>query len=387
MKCFKFRGALTLGLTALGLTTSTLLSLGAAQPVGAVDVPLELGSIIDGTLEAGDQQLAVDGSYYDVYTFNGTAGQQVIIRMTSQTLDSYLVLLDPTGNSLIQDDDGGGNLDAQIVYTLPVNGRYTIYANAYSANQTGAYRLEVQTATAATAPPPVSTQPRRYFCDEDTSTPVTRARRKDGAIGPLIEWTSGTTLPNTSSSVESCRDVANNLEEIHTRLGRNFAITAGTLNGQPVVCAGTARGVCDPDGEILTANSSNDARQYAIQIVTAIRALQELPPILPEDNTPLAIVPQFDFLDLLSYSNCLEDVIRLHQNPAMLTTQGRRSNCLPDIFARYTNGISRSQALEIITAADVYATGENLDSRLYPPRGQRARIQQIFGFTYSIDQR
>jgi len=384
--------------------------LGGLQAARAVDEvsALELGSTISGTLEAGDSQLSADGSFFDTYSFEGREGERVRIRMTSTDMDSYLILLAPDGRSLIQDDDSGGNLNAQIVYTLPVDGRYTIYANAYSSVQSGSYQLELQAADATT---PVmaagATSAPRYFCDESGDTPVTKARRKDGLVGPLIEWPSDRSLPNISA-VERCRRVAYNLDTIHTRLGRNFAITAGRLQEQPVVCAGTAPGVCDPDGLILTATSRDDARQFAIRLGTAITALRNAPTESPtvsttgqstgqstgqpteqpvSDPIPLAVAPQFTFRDILSYSNCLEDVIQLYQDPQRLKRSGRRSDCLSEIFARYTSGISRSQAIEIITAADRYATTDGRETLLYPPRGQRVRIQNMFGFTYAIDER
>lgn len=389
MKSSKFLYILTSGVTMLSL-------LGIPQSVRAnqqVSV-LEFGSAVSGTLEAGDNQLAADGSFFDTYTFEGTAEQRVRIRMTSDRLDSYLILLAPDGRSLIQDDDSAGNLDAQIVYTLPTDGRYTVYANAYSSVQSGTYRLELQLADATT--PTIAagtTSTPRYFCNESDEEPVTEARRKDGLVGPLIEWTADRALPNIST-VERCRRVAYNLDTVHTRLGRNFAITTGRLQNQPVVCAGTAPGVCDPDGLILTATSQDDARQFAIRLGTAITALRNAPPdpsITPaeqpaEDVTPLAVAPQFTFRDILSYSNCLEDVIQLYQDPQRLKRSGRRSDCLSDIFSRYTSGISRSQALQIITAADRYATADGRETLLYPPRGQRVRVQSMFGFTYTIDQ-
>jgi hypothetical protein len=58
---------------------------------------------------------------------------------------------------------------------------------------------------------------------------------------------------------------------------------------------------------------------------------------------------------------------------------------LPEVFQVYGNkGLSPSQALELIRAADQYATYQ-LNPILYPPQGQRARIAKMFGFTYQID--
>lgn len=387
----------TLPAFVIGTALLTVLTVSKTSAVRAEVVPIEIGASITNRLEPGDDQLDEDGSYFDTYTFAGSAGQQIVITMSSEELDSYLILLDTSGNSLIQDDDGGGDLDARILYTLPADGQYTIYANAYSGGVGGAYRLELQSVVAR-SPVRVIPSDRRYFCDEMVNPPVTRARRKDGVSGTLLEWTDDLAVANLST-LQRCRQVADNLETIHNRLGRNFAITAGRIRNQPVVCAATAPGVCDPNGQILTATSDANARDLAIQIGTSITELRSIPigspepastPVAanlrPDDGTPLSVTPVFTFRDALAYSYCLEDVIQLYQDPNRLQREGRRGDCLEEVFARYGNGISRSQALALITEANQYATESLRPSVLYPPRGQRVRIQELFDFTYPVDQ-
>jgi hypothetical protein len=71
-------------------------------------------------------------AYYWEWTFQGTQGKQVEIVMqhTSGNLDPYLVVLVPNG-TWYEDDDNGGNMDAQISFTLPVNGNYTIQTTRF----------------------------------------------------------------------------------------------------------------------------------------------------------------------------------------------------------------------------------------------------------------
>jgi serine/threonine protein kinase len=47
--------------------------------------------------------------------------------------DPYLILLDPQGKEVARDDDGGGNLDAQIRYSPAATGEYTIQATVLAA--------------------------------------------------------------------------------------------------------------------------------------------------------------------------------------------------------------------------------------------------------------
>jgi S1-C subfamily serine protease len=100
---------------------------------------------IEASLRQDDNVLPVDNSFFDIYTFEGRAGQEVTIEMNSQEIDSYLILLDPTGQELAQDDDGGGNSNAKIQVTLPENGTYTILANSAKEGEFGRYRLSANT--------------------------------------------------------------------------------------------------------------------------------------------------------------------------------------------------------------------------------------------------
>jgi hypothetical protein len=73
---------------------------------------------------------------YEVpFTFEGTAGDTIVIAMTATTegLDSYLVLLGPdSGEPLASDDDGAGNLNSLIgPFVLPETGTYTILATRF----------------------------------------------------------------------------------------------------------------------------------------------------------------------------------------------------------------------------------------------------------------
>ncbi len=68
-----------------------------------------------------------------IQLFNGTAGAEVTITMTSNDFDAYLVLTDAVGAVIAEDDDSGGRLNAQISTTLPSDGAYTIIATSLRA--------------------------------------------------------------------------------------------------------------------------------------------------------------------------------------------------------------------------------------------------------------
>jgi hypothetical protein len=79
------------------------------------------------------------------WQFTGHTGDLILIDMRADgsNLDSYLSLLDPFGNPLASDDDGGEGLNARIgPYRLPSDGIYTILAGRYSG--AGSYLLQLK---------------------------------------------------------------------------------------------------------------------------------------------------------------------------------------------------------------------------------------------------
>lgn len=88
---------------------------------------LAYGDTVSGTITQETNLLA--------YTFEGSAGDLVTIRMnmTQGSLDSYLILRDPNGETLTEnDDDPNGIRDSLIeAHELPVDGTYTIIATRF----------------------------------------------------------------------------------------------------------------------------------------------------------------------------------------------------------------------------------------------------------------
>ena len=111
---------------------------------------------------AGDCSLS-DSSRYDLYSFSATAGQQVAITMTGTApVDPYLILVAPDGDTLAEDDNGGGGTTARIppvagtFGSLPQTGTYTIYANTALGNQLGNYSLTLNFSGASCPSTPIA---------------------------------------------------------------------------------------------------------------------------------------------------------------------------------------------------------------------------------------
>jgi len=117
------------------------------------------GPAVSGKLTNQSSILPADNSFFDLYSFEGKAGQRITIEMKSQEIDSYLILLGPNQRQIAQDDDGAGNNNARITVSLPADGTYTLLANSNEARQSGAYTLELK----ATAP----TEPSRAILQEE----------------------------------------------------------------------------------------------------------------------------------------------------------------------------------------------------------------------------
>jgi hypothetical protein len=103
---------------------------------------LAYGQALNDRLERTDP--LDDGGYVDTYRFDGRAGDQVVVEMSSADFDTYLTLVTPAGTE-IENDDADGDQDlSRVALTLKESGRYTIQASSYDNKVTGAYRLTLR---------------------------------------------------------------------------------------------------------------------------------------------------------------------------------------------------------------------------------------------------
>jgi Circadian oscillating protein COP23/Bacterial pre-peptidase C-terminal domain len=91
-----------------------------------------------------------DGSHYQVYEFQGRAGQTVAIAMESGAFDPYVLLWNDNNQKIAENDDASSTtLNSLLALTLPYTGTYRVVANALEPNQEGRYRLTIRTDSAA----------------------------------------------------------------------------------------------------------------------------------------------------------------------------------------------------------------------------------------------
>lgn len=90
-----------------------------------------------------------ENGFVNLYTFQGKAGQKVIIEMTSKTINPFLSLYQlvetTKGNQPLliteNDDKGAGDFNSLITTTLPADGVYVIRAKSSTDRQSGDYSL------------------------------------------------------------------------------------------------------------------------------------------------------------------------------------------------------------------------------------------------------
>jgi hypothetical protein len=102
---------------------------------GEADRVLPVGEVVERSLSGRP----------DRWVFTAGAGDQVTIEMrqVDDFLDPYLQLLAPSGDTLAEDDDSGGRLNARIRIELQEDGEHVLRAGGFGASR-GTYQLTLR---------------------------------------------------------------------------------------------------------------------------------------------------------------------------------------------------------------------------------------------------
>jgi hypothetical protein len=103
--------------------------------------PISVGETVTGNITAADCRLET-GTLGDAYTISLTQTTALQIDMSSNQLDTVLLLTDEGGEWLGLDDDGGVGTNSRLIITLGP-GNYTIWATTFYPGEVGAYQLSV----------------------------------------------------------------------------------------------------------------------------------------------------------------------------------------------------------------------------------------------------
>lgn len=128
---------------------------GAAPAEAKTSGMLIPGEPVEGRLHRGLPAYS-DGSYFETWTYEGDAGEELHLKMNSGDLDAFLVVEGPDGATIREIDDAPGSTDAVGQVVLPRSGTYAIHATSYGGGEIGRYRLLVVT----TAPRQAAAAPR-----------------------------------------------------------------------------------------------------------------------------------------------------------------------------------------------------------------------------------
>jgi hypothetical protein len=118
--------------------------MGVAQSVPEFE-PLTITGVLD-----ENSEVFINGGWINlhIHTFEGVAGQRVIIDLISDEFDAYLILLSPD-KALLEQNDWGDGTNARMALELPITGTYSIGVNSWAVGETGRYQLTVRAGTAA----------------------------------------------------------------------------------------------------------------------------------------------------------------------------------------------------------------------------------------------
>ena len=98
----------------------------------------------NGELDLGDETLTT-GEYVDTYRFQGWPGQHLSLDLESDDFDTYLILKDPRGGQVENDDadESGPAGHSHIERDLSEAGVYSVLVTSYEPGEIGSYRLEI----------------------------------------------------------------------------------------------------------------------------------------------------------------------------------------------------------------------------------------------------
>jgi serine protease Do len=149
----------TVGLVLFGLVALLILLLSSVHLAGAasqipdqenksaqtkvkLDTPLD----VKGQLQDNDAKDPVHNQPCKTYMVKLKKGKTYIIDMVSKDFDSYLRLETAQGNQLAEDDDSGGDLNAQILFAPEADGSFKVIATRFE-DGTGNFTLRVHELT------------------------------------------------------------------------------------------------------------------------------------------------------------------------------------------------------------------------------------------------
>lgn len=132
------------GIGAVGATVG-LAGCGGLPGFGS-DVDMEYGDSVDGEITEDSPEDPIYGDLAEPHRFEGSDNDDIVVSMTSEDFDTYLVVTDSDDDMVAENDDGGELFNSELETELDADGVYTIWAGSFSGRGTGDYELELDEA-------------------------------------------------------------------------------------------------------------------------------------------------------------------------------------------------------------------------------------------------
>lgn len=165
------------------------LDLGAMTRPAATVQGIRAGETRVGELGPEDD-FTDDFSYYEIFTFQGRAGERVVASMRAADFDTYLEVGRWDGRTLSfldsNDDGSEASTDSRLAFTIPATGAYALRATSLGPQASGSFSVSLEAAGSA-ASPGGSTAPTASTLSGDLSS--TDARLDDGSYFDVYSYT------------------------------------------------------------------------------------------------------------------------------------------------------------------------------------------------------
>lgn len=170
----------------LALLPALLLAAGLPS-MSLAQTAIRAGTPVSGGLTA-DSPKAEDGTPYALYEYSGRAGERIRVKLESSAFDSFLAVGSTAAPGCSEDckydDDSGGELNAQLTYTLPASGKAQIRANSISGDASGDFTL-----TVTSVPAPAPARPQALRLETETKGNLGDSSARDDDERPHDLWT------------------------------------------------------------------------------------------------------------------------------------------------------------------------------------------------------
>lgn len=114
---------------------------------------LSYGATVSGEITNDSPSDPEYGDLAEPFTFQGNADDVVEISMTSDEIDTYLLLTGPDGELVGENDDAQGT-NSTLIRGLPQDGTYTVWAGSFFGTTTGPFTLSLSRGDQSALVPP-----------------------------------------------------------------------------------------------------------------------------------------------------------------------------------------------------------------------------------------